>query len=362
MIITFMGNPGGGKTYEAMLTIIHNLKKGMKVYTNIEGSEDPVCREAVRLMTNLHLHQFDPLYIHISPEQVRKIWTIAENNSCVVIDEIHEFFSNRDWNTPENKGFCIWVKKHRHQGHNILMLTTDIEGVDSQVRRISDWTYVYNKISYFGSAVKNKYEIGAYRGDATTGKPYQKWYRAYDHKIFACYKSYITADIKELNIQKTNVNILKHPVFVILPLAVIFCIYMISKSSIFGGGFLGVQKKAIASVEKKKDQPAVKKIIGGDIVEFRDKNIALSGLTPVESVPTKLFDAFSVVKADYTKRDQPLFVDANCISRGSVIVDDQVIELSECAGKNVRKINGDVVHVGVVHSKDVSLGSRKNDN
>lgn len=37
MIIFFDGNSGSGKTYEAVKKIIDNLRRGRKVYTNIDG-------------------------------------------------------------------------------------------------------------------------------------------------------------------------------------------------------------------------------------------------------------------------------------------------------------------------------------
>lgn len=238
MIITYMGTPGSGKTYEAMKIIITNLRTGRKIYTNIDGCNDASCREGLRLLTELELWDFESRFIYLKPEQVFELWKHVSDNAFIVIDEVHEFFGNRDWDTQKNKDFIVWAKKHRHYGFDLLMCTTNIDGVDKQVRGLSQWTYDFRKTDYFGRLLKGNYELAAHVGEYTGGKPFKKWFRRYDKNIFHCYKSYITDDIKELNLNNKSVNVLMHPVILALPVILIFAIYMTMHSSLFGGGFL----------------------------------------------------------------------------------------------------------------------------
>jgi len=53
MIITHEGLPGTGKTYDAIIKIISNLKKGRVVCTNIEGTDIPIHQEAIKFLSDL---------------------------------------------------------------------------------------------------------------------------------------------------------------------------------------------------------------------------------------------------------------------------------------------------------------------
>lgn len=259
MIICYQGSPGSGKSYDAVNRVIENLKKGRVVYTNIDGLDDSLNREVVRVLTELDDYELSKRLIHLTSDQVGKFWQYTKSGSMVVIDEIHKWFNSRDWQSAKNREFADWASTHRHSGFDVVMVTQDIQKVDSQVRSVVEFTYEYRKLNMFGSWVNNKYICYAYMGGEVSGKPLGKLVKSYNQKIFAAYKSYVAGDIKELGIQ-SHFNILKHPVFYSIPIVLALFLYFFSKSSFIRGDFLGMNKKASISKVVAPELPQGKKV------------------------------------------------------------------------------------------------------
>jgi len=342
-----MGTPGSGKTYEGVKLIIENLKRGRFVMTNIEGLNDSAPREGIKILTGLDDFELSEKLIFLEDTQIIELWDHVKNNALIVIDEIHDYYSNRDWNSEKNMKFISWAKRHRHFGFDMVMLTTHIEGVDKQVRSLSQWTYVYRKVDYFGKAVKNKYEVGIYCGETTSGNPFQKKVHSYDPKIFACYKSYVTDEIKEMGIKKA-VNVLMKPIFYVIPFMLCFALYMLFHSSLFGGGILGIGKKktessSIAAVSSlpiafKKNEP--------NIVEYRDLKTS-DNIIPAHVKPSGVV---LPVSSEEEREDGPASL-SGCRQSGKIIDSEgNTILLSECGNKTIQKNNNEIVRIGKVHS------------
>lgn len=263
MIIGFVGTPGSGKTYEAVKKIIDNLKSthrrpdGRFVVTNIEGMDDPACQQYIKDQLDLTDSEFEARFRFLTPDESRNFFgtellhseqfgsverKICPSGCLIVLDEIHKLFNSRDWQSETNRKFSDWASTHRHEGYDLVMVTQDIEKVDKQCRSLIEWTYFFRKINFLGSAVTQKYLCYSYTGDDHKGKPLSKATRTYDPAVFPCYKSYSTSDAKEVGFMK-HVNILKHPVFFIIPVVIAFCIYMMSKSSLATGDLFGTKKK-----------------------------------------------------------------------------------------------------------------------
>lgn len=359
MIIGYSGTPGSGKSYEAMKAIIDNLQRGRKVFTNIDGAELSECREGVRVLCKLEPWDLSTQYIYMTREDVLHIPESKENNCIYVIDEIHEFYGNRDWETQKNKDFLKWAKSHRHRGIDLIMVTTNIEGVDKQVRELCQWTYDFSKIDYFGKMVNNSYDVAVYRGSYLGGKPFDRKHpRRYDPKIFSCYKSYVTDEIKELKLHKP-VNILRHPVFYIIPVILLFTLYMASKSSLFGGGMLGGVKnlvnknKSALSVPVKGKASDLKKpvISSSKVVEYRDLTVEKNNV--VAAVAAR--DVGGRGAAAPGVGQSP--ASPSCRRSGFIVMGDRQIELNDCGDKTLRRIDGVLVHESKNHSVSRSVSS-----
>ena len=256
MIIGFAGTPGSGKTYEAVKKITDNLQWGRIVYTNIDGISDPVCLEMIKsycelsdlaLMKQLHF---------LEDWQVPDFWMHVQPGALIVLDEVQKVFSSREWQTTKNNAFATWASTHRHNGFDVVLISQAVERIDSAVRSLLEWTYVFRKVNFFGGAVQRKYLCYAYGGDDTSANPLKKSVRTYNPKVFMCYKSYVAKDVKELGVMQ-HVNVLKHPVFFAIPLVFCFTLYMLfAKSSIATGDLFG-SKQAMTAYEQRKGNPSV---------------------------------------------------------------------------------------------------------
>ncbi len=281
MIIGFAGTPGSGKTYEAVKKILDNLKMGRVVFTNIDGIFDPECQETIKGVCGLSdlalARQLRPIVSPDEKDPILDFWMHVEPGSLIVLDEIHKWFSNRDWNTPVNKQFGYWASTHRHNGFDVLLITQSMERIDSAVRSLLEWTYVFRKVNFFGSAVKRKYMCYSYGGGDTSGNPLAQDTRTYNALIFACYKSYVSKDIKELGVMQ-HVNVLNHWVFYAIPIVLCFVVYMVFFKSSIGTGDLFGSKKAMAAAEHVKDK---KNLLPGKAASPDQAGTTSPSITPI---------------------------------------------------------------------------------
>jgi|GEM_PF-992047 len=243
MIIFYEGVPGSGKSYDAVVKIVANLKKNRIVYTNIDGIEDVRCKEMIKSLTGHDDYDIDKYLIILTKEQTFHFWDFVQPGSFVVIDEMQKYFNSRDWQKDENRQCADWCSTHRHEGYDALFLTQRIEKVDTQIRTLTEWTYRYKKVNFLGKLIRKTYVCFAYSGDDTKS-PLTKIVRQYQSKYFHCYKSYITKDVKELGIQ-SHANILKHPVFFIIPLVIIATVYFGYRAASSHFGMVSTVKKSM---------------------------------------------------------------------------------------------------------------------
>lgn len=274
MIVFFVGTPGSGKSYEAVKKIVDNLRLGRTVCTNVDGMELPECQEYLKSILDMDDYTFRQRFRILSKQQVLQFWKtekvinlthrfndeadvfedvhepvdelICPKGSLIVLDEVHKFFNCRDYQSKENKELGDWASTHRHEGYDLVLITQNIEKVDKQVRTLTEWCYLFKKVNFLGGAVKKKYLCYSYTDDDHSGKPLAKNVRTYDQRYFPAYKSYSSADAKEVGFM-AHTNILKHPIFYAIPVVICLCLYMFfNKSSFASGDIFGataVQKR-----------------------------------------------------------------------------------------------------------------------
>ncbi|MGD0485830.1 MAG: zonular occludens toxin domain-containing protein [Syntrophorhabdales bacterium] len=248
MITCYTGTPGGGKSYAAMCAVIDVLRKGRTVYTNIDGLDSENCRIAVAHVSGLDVSVIDDRLRYLRKEDVLHFWDLVSVGSVIVIDEVHKIWSSRTYASEGNKAFAEWCSTHRHNGHDVILITQALDKLDGHVRSLIEWTHRCRKVNFVGSMVKRSYLEYVYSEDDERNCLSRKR-KTYNPVIFKCYKSYSAKDIKEKGIGKAT-NILKHPVFFAIP--VVFCvmIYLLFfKSSIARGDILGA-KAHVAKQEK----------------------------------------------------------------------------------------------------------------
>jgi zona occludens toxin (predicted ATPase) len=213
------------------------------VFTNIRGINEPECLRMIQMLTGLsdcwlahYLHFFDDA-------EAQCFWDHVPPRSLIVLDEVQNLFNARDWQSKKNVHFNAWASTHRHLGFEVVLITQSIMRLDTAVRSLVEWTYVYRKMNFFGSLFTQKYICYAYGGEEVTGAPLSKSIRTYDPKIFRCYQSYMFKDIKEQGIMK-HVNVLNHPVFWAIPAVFGYFIYMLFHSGMIHGDLFGANKLA----------------------------------------------------------------------------------------------------------------------
>lgn len=243
MIIAFTGTPGSGKTYDAVRKIIENLKMGRVVFTNIDGMNSPECLEMIKMVTGLSDHGLACKLYFFEQDQVEEFWFHVIPGALIVIDEVQNVFNSREWQSKKNVAFNAWASVHRHHGYDVVLITQSVMRIDTAVRALIEWTYVYRKINFFGSLVQKKYLCYAYGGEDTSGRSLSKNARTYHNIIFLCYKSYVASDVKELGIMK-HANVLKHPIFYAIPIVFSIFLYLLFNSGIIRGDLFGSEKLA----------------------------------------------------------------------------------------------------------------------
>ncbi len=270
MIVFFVGTPGSGKSYEAVKKIVDNLKIGRTVCTNIDGMDLHESQQYLKSFLDMDDYLFHQRFRFLDRDQIKQFWKtetihhpqriydveddvfndvvrdteelICPLGSLIIIDEAHKFFNAHDHREDTNRQLADWASTHRHLGYDLVFITQDIGKVDKQVRTLTEWSFCFRKVNFFGGAVKKKYLCYSYSGDDHHGTPIAKNVRTYDPSYFPAYQSYSSKDAKEVGFMST-VNILRHPVFYAIPVILCFCAYMFfAKSSFATGDIFGTSK------------------------------------------------------------------------------------------------------------------------
>ncbi|MGD9947780.1 MAG: zonular occludens toxin domain-containing protein, partial [Desulfobulbus sp.] len=213
-----------------------------------DGMADQECLEMIKCYCGLSDLALMKQLHFLENDQLADFWMHVEPGCLVVLDEVQKVFSSREWQSAKNNQFASWASTHRHNGFDVVLISQSMERVDSAVRSLLEWTYVFRKVNFFGGAVKKKYMCYSFAGDDTGGAPLKKNVRTYESNVFRCYKSYVGQDVKELGIMQ-HVNVLKHPVFFAIPALILFLIYMVFFKSSIGTGDIFGTNKAMAQYE-----------------------------------------------------------------------------------------------------------------
>jgi zona occludens toxin (predicted ATPase) len=241
MITCFTGTPGGGKTYAAVKLMLDMLKKGRTVYSNVDGHDSPMCRGAIAHLTGLEYEQVEKQLIYLNKEAVKHFWDIVAPGAVVMLDEVHKIWSSRTYASDSNKAMAEWCSTHRHTGNDVILMTQGLDKLDGHVRGLIEWTHRCRKVNFVGSLMKNSYLEYVFSEDDDRNSLSRKRF-AYDRRIFHCYESYASKQIKEKGIGKAT-NILKHPIFLAIPVVLAISLYMLFfKSGIAHGDLFGAKK------------------------------------------------------------------------------------------------------------------------
>lgn len=229
MIIIHEGVPGAGKSFDAVRKILSALKKGRRVYTNIDGMDKPECLEYIaNYIQSTRDDLLDQLHF-IDKGHIPHFWDFTDSGSLVVIDEAQLYFNSRDFTKTANREFSDWASTHRHHGYDLILITQRAERIDTAVRSLAEFRYRYRKLSFFGSMFDSGFMVYNFIGDDPKHMSYAK--RTYEKEIFPAYNSYV-GDASEQKFHKPP-NVFKHPIFYSLPVVFGIFLYFASSSNLF---------------------------------------------------------------------------------------------------------------------------------
>lgn len=250
MAIWFVtGVPGSGKSlYVLQKYVIPSLKKGRTVYHNIEGLEER------KLLIPTFFDDIDPIHvsqnlIEIPEAHIKNFYDyIAQQprekaiNALVIIDEVQNIYSAREYQSKENKSVVSYLTTHRHFGHDVIFVTQHQDNVDVAVRRMTDQSLLISNNKNFGS--KSSCMVRTYNRDriderlpAAHVNPAVR----YDKRIFCIYKSYQGGDVQE---KKIAIKWWLSPKIVAVEIILVIAVILFIKNQKSGPGFLHTGAKA----------------------------------------------------------------------------------------------------------------------
>ena len=261
MIYAICGTPGSFKScYAVQNFLLPALRKGRKVYTNIEG------------LSSVHIatyYDLDPIEVeqnlqilgrvydddgtwHEDRDRIRKFYEDLPINALVIIDEAQNYFSSRDFKEGFSADLIPWLTKHRHLGNDVVWITQNIESVDITFRRNTHLTYALRRaenIGFKNSAFNYIFD----RADLDRKHLARKMYRP-DPTIFKLYSSYQEKEVQE-NRKSYNV-FLRSPFFWLSILVFGYAAYSIFSGNLSRSVFhQGRPQKKVETVQEPPQNP-----------------------------------------------------------------------------------------------------------
>lgn len=236
MIYAICGTPGSFKScYAVQNFVLPALRKGRKVYTNIEGLSPTYIAtyydlDPIEVEQNLQIlgrvYDDDGTW-HEDRDKIRKFYEDLPINALVIIDEAQNYFSSRDFKEGFSADLIPWLTKHRHLGNDVVWITQNLESVDITFRRNTHLTYALRRTENMG--LKNcAFNYIFDRADTERRHLARKLYRP-DPTIFKLYSSYQEKDVKET--RKSYNVFLRSPFMWIVLIVILWAGYTVLSGS-----------------------------------------------------------------------------------------------------------------------------------
>jgi len=190
MINLTLGQPGGGKSYEAVaFHIIPAIVRGRKVITNLSLNVDvfeqyfPGARQLIEIRGAVFTEAglVRPFSL---PSHYGDTWKHPEDGvgPLYVIDECHLALPLRG--TPV--GVEEWYSLHRHELADVLLITQSYGKINKAIRDLVQLVYRCKKATAFGSSDRYIRKVQ----DGLRGEVVNTSIRKYESKYFPLYKSH----------------------------------------------------------------------------------------------------------------------------------------------------------------------------
>ncbi|RVU33235.1 AAA family ATPase [Rheinheimera riviphila] len=171
MIHLITGIPGSGKTLLAVELIVENMKSASirPLYTNISGLK----------FNDLRCFELE------KPEE----WFNLPDGSIIVIDECQRWFRPR----PNGSAVPEMISRfetHRHQGHDIILITQNPRLIDSNIRKLVELhQHMYRPFGLQSRTVMEWTTCNESPEPAQSESSSLKTKKAFDTKLFSYYQS-----------------------------------------------------------------------------------------------------------------------------------------------------------------------------
>jgi len=185
------GVPGTGKTlYGIQKYIIPELKRGNKVYSNIDGLYLP----RISILFDIDIVNLERCFVSLKKPE--RFWEELDKNAMCVLDESQNIFNNRDWQNENNKDCIAYLMKHRHYGHQVILICPTVEALDAGIRRVCEFTYKHKSFSMLGQ--KKTVKCAVFTQANLGVEPLKTFTWHHDTRIYDCYKSYFDEGTTEV--------------------------------------------------------------------------------------------------------------------------------------------------------------------
>lgn len=190
MINLLLGQPGGGKSYEAVAYhIIPAITAGRKVITNLSVNVDifeaffPGAKDLIEIR-NPTLGEHGVVRPFSRVEHYGDAWRDAESGAgCLyVIDECHLALPRVGTALAVEE----WYSLHRHEGADVLLITQSYGKISQAVRDLVQVVYRCKKATAFGTNDRYIRKVQ----DGLRGEVVNTSFRTYEPKFFQFYKSH----------------------------------------------------------------------------------------------------------------------------------------------------------------------------
>ena len=257
MLVFNEGLPRAGKSYDVVKNhILPAISAGRRVYARLNGLDDPERRRRIADYVGVELSRLDDLLIHVSTQEVCKIFRAERNASgewvipdalkdCLfVVDECHTFYvASTQPIAPALEEFFALIGQNGGDG---VLMTQFYRRLHSSVRGRIERKNVFQKLTAVG--MDGSYTVTRYH--ATAPDRFEKVSSStekYDPAIFPLYQGYADGaanrQVYKGGGQTVWRVLAKHALWMV-PL-VVFAVFMLVR---FFGGHVGVGKSHLATV------------------------------------------------------------------------------------------------------------------
>lgn len=229
MICLVTGVPGSGKSLALVKRyIIPALQRGRRVYTNVDGLNDPSPNPYILCLSfasGVPPEDIEKLIFDLPSNNINRVLMDMPGGAIAVVDEAQIFWNARDYASAANKEVLPYFQKHRHFGHDIILATQHFEQLDSGIRRLSEVHYRLKRMKNIG--LNKVIKVSVFNQGLTIEcKPVASEAWTIDKSIFCCYKSYENNKIAEVKYKSHNV-FLRSPLMWVCFLFFLYFIYFV---------------------------------------------------------------------------------------------------------------------------------------